>query len=381
MEGAPLARAGVEDVHPNALARPDRDRVGLVLVGVAVEGDDVGLLGRHLGCVGALARRAEVVLGLRHPQLLVDRRQALGLDDHHPGHPVGGVREDRLGGAVVHEHAGVLGDEADRQPLAGRDVGVVAARRDLGGVEVDRVRHGHAHRLRAAVDEGDLHAVALLDDDRRRGGGPAVLAAVDHVGPRLGGREVRGDLGDVLHDVDGEPLDGARRHGGERRVDGVELLELDALRVGERGRGLVGRGDGHRGRRGADGRCRRRAAVVADEQRGEGDDGAEHGDERGQPEAHHHPLAPDLCTVVGPGRLGEALSGVVLGRQERRVDGAGGRSLLFGDRGGHGSFLRVSRYSEDRRTPTRGLRGGLRDLLRETRSAQAAAPVGASWAS
>jgi hypothetical protein len=41
----------------------------------------------------------------------------------------------------------VLRDEPDRQPLAGRDVDVVLVRRDLGRVEVDRVRHVDGHLL------------------------------------------------------------------------------------------------------------------------------------------------------------------------------------------------------------------------------------------
>ena len=44
------------------------------------------------------------------------------------------------------------------------------------------------------------------------------------------------DLGDVLEDVDRELLDRAGRDRGQRGVDGLERLELDALGVGERRR-------------------------------------------------------------------------------------------------------------------------------------------------
>ena len=70
VEGAPLARAGVEDVHPDPLALAHGDRVGLVLVGVAVEDDQVGVLGRDLVGVDLAAGGAEA-LAARLPRSVV----------------------------------------------------------------------------------------------------------------------------------------------------------------------------------------------------------------------------------------------------------------------------------------------------------------------
>ena len=213
----------------------DRDRVVLVLVRVAVERDHVGLYRPHLGHVGVLAGLAEVVLLLRDPQLLVDRREVLRLDHEHADHPGARVHQHRLGRAVVHEHAGVLGLEAVVHRLAGREVGVALAGVDLGGVEVERVIDLHA--LVGAVDEREVDGVALGDDHRGGHAGAAVVDAVDGEAPHLGRGEVLRDLRDVLVDVDLERLDRARRRGRQLRVDGGELLERDALGVGERRRG------------------------------------------------------------------------------------------------------------------------------------------------
>jgi hypothetical protein len=87
VEGAPDARACVEDVQDDQLAALHRDRLVLVLQPVAVERDHVGLLRLHLGHVGGLAGLADVVLLLSDPQLAVDRRQVLRLDDEHADLP------------------------------------------------------------------------------------------------------------------------------------------------------------------------------------------------------------------------------------------------------------------------------------------------------
>jgi hypothetical protein len=312
VERAPLARAGVEHPHPNPLPAVDVDRVVLVLVRVAVEGDHVRPLGRELLHVGGSARLAEVVLALGDPQLAVDRRQTARADDHHPGHAGADVHEDRLGGAVVHEHAGVLGREGDRLALAGRDVDVVAVGRDLGRVEVDRVRHVDVHRLRAAVDEADRDAVALVDDDRRRGGGARVALAVDGVGPGLGGRERGLDLHVVLVDVDGEALHRSRRHGRQRRIDDVVGLERDALGVRDRRRGRVCRGRVHGGR------CRRRGRVAAAAVAAGGDcrDGEAHGEEREEPHQADADRKPVAAVVGGRRRFGDASLSLGLCRDE-----------------------------------------------------------------
>ena len=72
MEGRVLRRSGVENPHADTLVRLDPDRVVLVLVGVAVEHDGVGLYGLHLGEIAGLVLGAEVELTLDERVLVVD---------------------------------------------------------------------------------------------------------------------------------------------------------------------------------------------------------------------------------------------------------------------------------------------------------------------
>ena len=100
VERAVDRRPGIEDEDPDPPLGRDRDRVVLVLVGDAVEDDEVGRGGGlvGLGVVGRLALGAEVPLALDERELVVDLGQpALGLDDDHPEHP---VRDVVQGGAV-----------------------------------------------------------------------------------------------------------------------------------------------------------------------------------------------------------------------------------------------------------------------------------------
>ena len=92
----------------------------------------------------------------------------LRLDDDRAVHAVGDVGQHRLGAAVVHEDAGIVGLEAEGEGLARRDVLERLVRRDAGGVEVDRVRD------RAAVRERHLDGLTLANVHDRAGGAVAV---------------------------------------------------------------------------------------------------------------------------------------------------------------------------------------------------------------
>jgi hypothetical protein len=115
---------------------------------------------------------------------------------------------NRLRPAVVHEDAGVIGPELEREGLARVDVAERDVWRDARGVEVDRVRD------RSAVRQRHLDQLALADvQDRARG---AVAA------------ERPGVVLDARRDLDGHVLqrqvdvrDGTRGRGRERRVIGL----------------------------------------------------------------------------------------------------------------------------------------------------------------
>ena len=233
--------------------------------------------------------------------------------------PGAGVHQDRLGRAVVHEHAGVLGDEPVVHRLAGREVLVAGAGVDLGGVEVERVRQVDLHRGVRAVGECEVDRVALGYDHRARDAGALVALAVDGEAPDLGRREGLGDLGDVLVDVDLELLHLARRNRRQGRVDPLERLEGDALGVSERRRRLLGGGGLLRGRGGHRGRHGRRRGILAGRHRPDRDGDREHGDEGREPDGHHQPLAPALLALAGRldrdlhrGSVGQPLRGVVI---------------------------------------------------------------------
>jgi hypothetical protein len=132
----------------------------------------------------------------------------------------------------------------------------------------------------------------------------------------------------VLEDVDGELLDAPGRDGGQRRVDLLERLELDALRVGQRGCLRRGR---DRGRGGAlDDRGRLTRALARESERA--DHEREDRDQAGQARAHHRPFALRAFSVGR--RPWDAFSGVV-------VDVRGGRAgdVVGVDVSGHGAFL------------------------------------------
>ena len=164
VERAVDVRPDVEDEDPNATLGRDLDRIVLVLVGDAVEDDEVGgrRRGVGLGVVGRLALGAEVPLALDERDLLVDLGQAaLRLDDDHPEHAVRDVMERRGRAAVVHPDAGVVGGERVGERRAGLDLDHLVVHRGLAGVEVDRVAH------RALVRQVDVDGVAEVHPDRR----------------------------------------------------------------------------------------------------------------------------------------------------------------------------------------------------------------------
>ena len=83
----------------------------------------MGLLHAEL-CRGLQAVRREVPLARDEDVVTVGLRQhaRLRLDDDRAVHAVGDVHQDRLGAAVIHEHAGVVGAKAVADRLAREDV-------------------------------------------------------------------------------------------------------------------------------------------------------------------------------------------------------------------------------------------------------------------
>ena len=113
--------------------------------------------------------------------------------------------------------------------------------------------------------------------------------AVHGEAPDLRRRKVLGDLRDVMQDVDLELLHRSGGYRGQRRVDLRELLERDALGVGQRRSGRLRRG--HRKRLGGRG-DRRRGRLIRLEHAEDGDHDRHHRDQDGQSEPDHQPLAP-----------------------------------------------------------------------------------------
>ena len=174
--GAVLVGPGVEHEHPHAPAGLHRDRVVLVLVGDAVEDDEVRGRGRlvGLGVVGGLALGAEVPLALDERELVVDLGQAaLGLHDDHAEHAVRDVEEGRRGAAVVHPDAGVVGREGVGERLARLDLHHLVVHRRLAGMEVDGVAH------LALVRQVHVDRVAQVHADDGPGHGAAERPGVD----------------------------------------------------------------------------------------------------------------------------------------------------------------------------------------------------------
>ena len=141
-----------------------------------------------------------------------------------------------------------------------------------------------------------------------------------------------------MEDVDLEPLHGPGRHRGQRRVDLLELLERDALGVGQRrSRRLGGGRSGRPGRRGGRTRGTR---VAAFSEREDGEHDRQNGDQDRQADPNHQPLAPGAIAPPVCGRdldedrgsLVEPLGGLV-------VDGCGRVLLGIWGEGRHRRFL------------------------------------------
>jgi hypothetical protein len=172
----------------------------------------------------------------RAAELLFHAVRLVGLDDDHAELPAHRVRHDAVpaGGAVVHEHAGVVGREGHRLGLARHDVADVVRRLGVGGVDGEAVGDG------VLVADGDLDRVALLDDHLGRGAGAVegealevdAFTDVDDVGA--------GDELEALHlalrEGRTEEQDGNGEQGGERAGEGHGSTSFRGVRFGETGR-------------------------------------------------------------------------------------------------------------------------------------------------
>ena len=122
VERAVDVRPGVEDEDPHAALGRDLDRVVLVLVGDAVEDDEVGRRARLRS--PSRSRPARFCapryhsLWTRATSSSTLGRPPFGLDDDHPEHAVGDVVQRRGRAAVVHPDAGVVGGEGVGERLA-----------------------------------------------------------------------------------------------------------------------------------------------------------------------------------------------------------------------------------------------------------------------
>src|SRR5690606_7978494 len=149
VEGAGPVGPRAQHPHPDAFTGAGGQRVVVVLVRVAVEGDHVGPPGADLVRVGRGVLRAEVELGLHEDVLAVGVRQAGRVDDHRAEHAVGDVQRHRHGGAVVHPDAAAGRREAVGERPARLEGAHRPVRGQRAGVEVDGVADG------AVVDQGD----------------------------------------------------------------------------------------------------------------------------------------------------------------------------------------------------------------------------------
>lgn len=166
MEGAVGGGASVADIQADQFAGVGDERIGLILVGIAVEDNEIGLYLRGLEIIATIDT---LIVGLTEVELMLDedilavgffRPASFRLDDDRAVHPIDEVQEDGRRTAVIHENAGVFGRPREFMLLTRIDGLIVFIPREQRGVKVDAVRH-HA----GIVDHGEVYGFAFHDVD------------------------------------------------------------------------------------------------------------------------------------------------------------------------------------------------------------------------